>query len=248
MRKAWIITGLVLCIVACNFPAVVAARQTPTSVFTEVLTQSPTSTPPPTGTPIVLTATPTATMALSSDRAERYVVKEGDTLYQIATDLGIPYEYLLAKNNIQEPNLIIPGQVIAIPSWPPPTPMPQSNSGREILVQISTQQTCAFENGKMIKCVLVSTGLDGERATPIGKFSVYAKSPSIDMEGPGYALPNVPWNLCFLQTGLGYCIHGTYWHNNFGQKMSHGCVNLTIEDAKWFYHFAEVGTPVIVIE
>lgn len=43
----------------------------------------------------------------------------------------------------------------------------------------------------------------------------------------------------------GYAIHGTYWHHNFGQPMSHGCVNLTIEDAKWFYDWAEVGTTVI---
>jgi lipoprotein-anchoring transpeptidase ErfK/SrfK len=42
-----------------------------------------------------------------------------------------------------------------------------------------------------------------------------------------------------------YSIHGTYWHHNFGHPMSHGCVNLTIDDARWFYEWAEIGTPVI---
>ncbi len=46
----------------------------------------------------------------------------------------------------------------------------------------------------------------------------------------------------------GYGIHGTYWHDNFGTPMSHGCVNLRNDDAKWFFEFSEVGTPVIVRE
>jgi lipoprotein-anchoring transpeptidase ErfK/SrfK len=44
----------------------------------------------------------------------------------------------------------------------------------------------------------------------------------------------------------GYGIHGTYWHNNFGTPMSHGCVNLTIEDSAWMFDFASVGTVVFV--
>ena len=57
-----------------------------------------------------------------------------------------------------------------------------------------------------------------------------------------YYLPGVPWVMYFFQ---GYAIHGTYWHHNFGKPMSHGCVNLTIEDAKWFYNWAEIGTTVV---
>jgi lipoprotein-anchoring transpeptidase ErfK/SrfK len=63
------------------------------------------------------------------------------------------------------------------------------------------------------------------------------------MAGPGYYLPNVPYVMYFFQ---GYGIHGTYWHNNFGTPMSHGCVNLTIEDSAWIFDFASVGTVVFV--
>ena len=42
-------------------------------------------------------------------------------------------------------------------------------------------------------------------------------------------LVGVPW--CSFFTGQGHALHGTYWHNNFGVPMSHGCVNMRNEDA-----------------
>jgi lipoprotein-anchoring transpeptidase ErfK/SrfK len=43
-----------------------------------------------------------------------------------------------------------------------------------------------------------------------------------------------------------YAIHGTYWHNNFGRRMSHGCVNMKTKEAKWLYQWAPKGTLVVV--
>jgi lipoprotein-anchoring transpeptidase ErfK/SrfK len=63
------------------------------------------------------------------------------------------------------------------------------------------------------------------------------------MSGPGYYLPGVESVAYFYQ---GYALHGAYWHNNFGHPMSHGCVNMRNEDAKWFYDFVSIGTPVHV--
>jgi len=63
------------------------------------------------------------------------------------------------------------------------------------------------------------------------------------MTGPGYDLANVPWTMFFY---AGYAIHGTYWHNNFGHPMSHGCVNMTTTEAKWLYEWAPKGTLVVV--
>lgn len=59
-----------------------------------------------------------------------------------------------------------------------------------------------------------------------------------------YDLPGVPWNLYFTYQGA--AIHGTYWHKNFGKQSSHGCVNLTTEEAQKLYNWAGVGTFVIV--
>jgi hypothetical protein len=43
----------------------------------------------------------------------------------------------------------------------------------------------------------------------------------------------------------GYGLHGTYWHDNFGTPMSHGCVNLSNADAQWLFNWASVGTKVV---
>ena len=61
--------------------------------------------------------------------------------------------------------------------------------------------------------------------------------------GTYYDLPNVPYVVYFYK---GYAIHGTYWHNNFGHPMSHGCVNLSIENAKLIYNFMDYDTPIII--
>jgi lipoprotein-anchoring transpeptidase ErfK/SrfK len=63
------------------------------------------------------------------------------------------------------------------------------------------------------------------------------------MTGPGYYLPNVPYTMYFYG---GYGLHGTYWHNNFGTPMSHGCVNLSTADSGWLFDWASVGTVVNV--
>ena len=64
------------------------------------------------------------------------------------------------------------------------------------------------------------------------------------MTGPGYDLPDVPWTMYFYQD---YGIHGTYWHHNFGHPMSHGCVNMQTDDAKWLYDWAPLGTSVLIL-
>jgi lipoprotein-anchoring transpeptidase ErfK/SrfK len=105
-------------------------------------------------------------------------------------------------------------------------------------INLSTQRVHAYDGHRLIKTFVVSTGLPGT-PTVTGRFRVYVKYTSTLMAGPGYYLPNVPWTMYFYG---GYGIHGTYWHNNFGQPMSHGCVNMRNEDAEWVFHFARIGT------
>jgi lipoprotein-anchoring transpeptidase ErfK/SrfK len=89
---------------------------------------------------------------------------------------------------------------------------------------------------------MVSTGT-GNTPTPVGEYAIYSKVRSQTMSGPGYSLPNVEFVSYFYSS---YAIHGTYWHNNFGQPMSHGCVNMRNTDAEWLYTWAPIGTPVSV--
>jgi lipoprotein-anchoring transpeptidase ErfK/SrfK len=109
-------------------------------------------------------------------------------------------------------------------------------------VDLGAQRVTAYEGGTPVRSTLVSTGLP-RTPTPTGRYRIYVKYASDDMGGPGYYLPDVPYTMYFYR---GYSIHGTYWHSNFGRPMSHGCVNLPTSEARWFYNWASVGTPVNV--
>src|SRR5262249_35247755 len=148
-------------------------------------------------------------------------------------------------NNLANPNLIYPGMILKIPasspaspgsaSVPPTIPDAPSSSGKVILVSIRQQRLYVYENGKMLRTTLVSTGRPG-RSTVLGTYKIYVKYLKQTMSGPGYYLPGVPYVMYFFQ---GYGLHGTYWHNNFGHVMSSGCVNMPTPEAQWLYNFAE---------
>ncbi len=78
--------------------------------------------------------------------------------------------------------------------------------------------------------------------TVVGRFRIQTKLTSTRMSGPGYDLPGVPYTMYFYK---GYAIHGTYWHNNFGRPMSHGCINMRTPDAAWLFNWASIGTLVV---
>lgn len=114
--------------------------------------------------------------------------------------------------------------------------------GRWIRVDLSDQELVAYEGERPVLRTLVSTGRP-QTPTVLGTYRIYLKLRSQTMTGPGYRLPHVPYVMYFYK---GYALHGTYWHNNFGRPMSHGCVNLPTSIAEQLYHWAEIGTPVVV--
>jgi lipoprotein-anchoring transpeptidase ErfK/SrfK len=128
------------------------------------------------------------------------------------------------------------------PSPPPAAPSPVPPLEKTIVIDLSDQTLTALENARPVFSALVSTG-QAYTPTPVGEFAIYAKLPSQTMTGPGYRLPNVQFVAYFYSA---YAIHGTYWHDNFGHPMSHGCVNMRDIDAQWLYAWAPIGTPVSV--
>ena len=129
---------------------------------------------------------------------------------------------------------------------------------KRVEVSLSEQTVRAFEYDQVVYTARISSGIPNSRlnpedfptATPVGKFVIYSKMPSKHMgsiaagteveETGGFTLPGVPWTSFFKIPG-GYALHGTYWHNNFGLQMSHGCVNMRNEDAHWLFRWT---TPV----
>jgi LysM repeat protein len=182
-----------------------------------------------------------------------YVVQAGNTLFSIARAHGTTVSALRAANGLSS-NTIYVGQRLtlpggsAAPTQPPttaPTPVPAPNPGvggeKWIDINLSQQRITAYQGQTPVYSAIVSTGLPGT-PTVVGTFSVYVKYIGTPMSGPGYYLPNVPHTMYFYR---GYAIHGAYWHNNFGTPMSHGCVNLSLPDAEWFYNWTPVGTKVV---
>ncbi|MDP3985302.1 MAG: L,D-transpeptidase family protein [bacterium] len=116
-----------------------------------------------------------------------------------------------------------------------------------IRVSINEQRLYAYEHGILINTFLISSGLY-RYPTPTGNFFIQRKIPIKDYVwsyGPGnpnnYALYNVKWNLQFRP---GYYLHYAYWHNNFGNRMSHGCVNMPRAESEWIYNWAKENIPV----
>jgi lipoprotein-anchoring transpeptidase ErfK/SrfK len=125
------------------------------------------------------------------------------------------------------------------------TPLPTARIGdsfRWIDVDLTHQRLVAYEGETPVRQVTVSTGLP-RTPTVTGRFQIYVKYQAADMSGPGYYLAKVPYVMYFYR---GFGLHGTYWHNNFGRPMSHGCVNLPTPEAEWLFNWASVGTPVVV--
>ncbi len=128
---------------------------------------------------------------------------------------------------------------------------------KRIEVSIPTQTLTAYEGDNLIFKTRISSGLAGSSTpdggistdTPRGEFHIESKMPSKHM-GSGeltsdyeaYVLPGVPWTSFFVpETGVAF--HGTYWHDNYGVPMSHGCVNMRPSEALWLFRWS---TPIFL--
>ncbi len=119
---------------------------------------------------------------------------------------------------------------------------------KHIQVRLDQQLVLAYENNQPVFATRAATGAmfaSGTYSTPTGSFMTYHKRPTRhmangDITASGFDLPGVPWVMYFTESGLS--LHGTYWHNDFGHPKSHGCVNLSVEAAKWLFRWT---TPVV---
>lgn len=120
-----------------------------------------------------------------------------------------------------------------------PIELPDTDD-RWIRVDLSEQTVVAYEGARPVRGFIISSGLP-RTPTVTGTFHIRVKVRSQNMTGGDralgnyYNLDNVQWVQYFYED---YSFHGTYWHQKFGQPMSHGCVNMTIADAKWLFDWA----------
>ena len=186
-----------------------------------------------------------STVASTTASTGIHVVQAGETLAKIARQYGTTVNALVAANGLANANYIWVGQRLKVSGSasrePSPTRSTSVAADRWIDIDLSQQRLTAFEGDTAVYSVLMSAGLPNT-PTVTGQFRIQTKLVSTRMRGPGYDLPNVPYTMYFYR---GYAIHGTYWHNNFGHPMSHGCVNLRTADAAWLFDWASIGTLVV---
>jgi hypothetical protein len=137
---------------------------------------------------------------------------------------------------------------------------------KTIEVSIDEQTLWARQGDVLVLQSLVSTGIP-PNGTEHGRFHVRIKRESEDMggftsntgevvgvitddgvrgtnTGARYEVADVP-NVMYIDFDA-EALHGAYWHNNFGVRMSHGCINLPLDVAAFLFGWAALGTPVWV--
>lgn len=116
-------------------------------------------------------------------------------------------------------------------------------SGQDwIEIDLSDQHLWAWSGKNQIFTAVISTG-KATTPTQTGIYSIQRKYPQDRMRGTDYDIPDVP-NVLYFDRG--YALHGAYWHNNFGTPVSHGCINLPINNAQWLFDWTKIGTPIII--
>lgn len=115
-----------------------------------------------------------------------------------------------------------------------------SSTGNDqwIDVDVGEQVLVAYRGTRPEFATLIASGRSSP--TPLGNYPVWAKVASMDMssqdyEDRPYMVQGVPWVLLFQGHNA---LHGAYWHDRFGNRKSHGCVNLAPHDARWVFEWA----------
>jgi len=119
---------------------------------------------------------------------------------------------------------------------------------KRIEADLDFQTLSCYEGNTEVYFCRISSGLkydfttgqiSDKLATPVGNLLTHWKIFSLNMTAgtfqSGYSTPAVPWST--MISGDGIAIHGAFWHNAFGEKRSHGCINVTPEDAKWIFRW-----------
>ena len=124
---------------------------------------------------------------------------------------------------------------------------------KRIIINLNYQSLSCYEGEREVHYCRISSGakFDAEGnpvdkwSTPLGPHPIWRKAVSLHMSGGttggGYDLPGIGWVTVFVANGV--AIHSTYWHNNFGVPMSHGCVNVRPDDARWIFRWTSPVVP-----
>ncbi|MBU1220443.1 L,D-transpeptidase family protein [Myxococcota bacterium] len=124
-------------------------------------------------------------------------------------------------------------------AFPSPVPPGVRSDEKWLDINLLRQTIVAWEGSRPVFASIISSGKGGH-PTKHGVFRVYWKVSETDMKNEvgadeQYLAADVPWTLFFYK---GQALHGAYWHDDFGRKKSHGCINLAPKDARFIYEWS----------
>ena len=119
----------------------------------------------------------------------------------------------------------------------------ETGNDQWIDVDLGEQVLVAYRGERAMFATMISSGKG--MPTPRGNYPIWAKVAATTManqayEDKPYMVQGVPWVLLFQGHNA---LHGAYWHNNFGNRKSHGCVNLAPYDARWVFEWSGPVLP-----
>ncbi len=170
---------------------------------------------------------------------------DGEPWYRVYDEL-LRSEYFLAAPHLRP---VSPAELTPLS----PEVSPEQ---KRIEVNLTRQVLKAFEGERLVLETRISSGMPRRGATPAestetprGIYHVQSKMPSKHMgdgnltdDPEAYEYPGVPWT-SFFEPVVGIAFHGTYWHTNYGVPMSHGCINMRPEEAKWIFRWTTPAAP-----
>jgi hypothetical protein len=169
-----------------------------------------------------------AAIALSGK--QRFV--DGVLFFQTTDGLWLSDRYVSRVDGVKK-----------MPKW--------ANDGeRWIDVSIAKQVLLAYDGTRAAYATLISSGESGlddpetSKSTARGIFRIHTKHLTTTMSskvvGEEFELKDIPYVQYFEE---GYALHAAYWHDDFGTPRSHGCINLSPEDARWLFEWTEPQLP-----
>lgn len=191
--------------------------------------------------PIFILATSLLTILQLNQIPQVFYWSTGQAKIDFAKESG-NYELDAKKALFEGESVDVPALALEVKS----PVLGETSAQKRIDIDLTHQKLYAYEGENRIFDFFVSTGKPWW-ATPTGEFKIWIKLRYVRMEGGSkplgtyYNLPNVPYTMFIYNDNIpkwkGYGIHGAYWHNNFGKPMSHGCINMRIEEAGKLYNW-----------
>jgi hypothetical protein len=187
-----------------------------------------------------------------------------ETVYRVidarADDAGVWWYRLADGVTYGSPGFWVPAAAMR-PLLPEDlAPISPGRADKWMQITIDTETLVCYEGEDPVFTTRTASGVWG-MGTPLGEFTVLYKRHARRMVGDDYDLPGVPFPVYLTRSGV--AIHGTYWHNDYGRRHSHGCINIASRDARWIFRWVDpvanykettteaaqgTGTPVVVVQ